>query len=204
VNYGTILIAAAAYALASAAATISLAEFVPRPDGAKPRGGYSAHVVCAFGAAIAGAALAARSMPGETLFVTCLAVVALAAVAYAGFFCDGAPVDVPLGALAIVSIASVIHGLWSPLVAALVTGTPFLVTAVVAPDKRSSLRDGAVAAIGGSILGLKFGVGATLLGSVAGAISFSTAATRLKSQSYAPYLACAFGIGIVAFAFFAT
>jgi ABC-type thiamin/hydroxymethylpyrimidine transport system permease subunit len=61
-----------------------------------------------------------------------------------------------------------------------------------------------VAAIGGSILGLKFGVGATLLGSVAGAISFSTAATRLKSHSYAPYLACAFGLGIVAFAFFAT
>jgi hypothetical protein len=204
VNSGTIVIAAIAYALVSAVATIALAEFVPRADGAKPRGGYSAHIACALGAAIAGAALAARGMPAETLFVTCLAVVALTAVAYAGFFCDGAPLDVPLGAFAIVAIASVIHGLWSPLVAALVTGTPFLITAFVAPDKRSLIRDGAVAAIGGSILGLKFGIGTTVLGAAVGAISFSTAATRLKTQSFAPYLACAFGIGIVAFALFAT
>ncbi|MBD5605682.1 MAG: hypothetical protein IAI48_11425, partial [Candidatus Eremiobacteraeota bacterium] len=179
--------------------TYSLAEFVPREGGIKPRGGFSAHAACALGAGIAGAAIAGRNVPIETLIVTCLAVAALAAVAYAGFFSDGIPLDVPIGALAIVVIASVIHGLYTPIFAAAVTGGPFLITALIAPDKRASLRDGTVAAIGGSILGLKFGVGATLLGSIAGVISFKAIASS-ASQSYAPYLASACGIAIVAYA----
>ena len=198
----SIALVAVVYAFASAAATLSVAEFIPRPDNLALKGGFSAHLGCALGAAVVGGAVAARSGSIETLVVTGIAVMVLAAAAYAGFCADGLPADIPFGALAIVLVAALAHGIYPSLWGAAFTGSPFLITALVARDKRGSLRDGAVAAIGGSILGINDGIGATILGSVIGAVTFKTTAVTAGARSFAPYIACTIGLGIVFFALF--
>jgi hypothetical protein len=192
---------ALSYATASAAGTLAVAEFGPRCDGAARTGDLSAHGACALGAGVVGAALATRIGALETLAVTGVAVAVLAASAFAGFRRNGLPPGIPLGALALVLAAALARGITPPFLAAAFAGAPFVITALVARDARGSLRDGAVAAIGGSILGISYGIGATIVGSIVGALALRTQ-PRVEGRSFAPYLACAIGLATVAFALF--
>ncbi len=194
----SIALVAAAYGGATLAATLAHAARDARPARADRT---SVQAACALAAAVVGAVLAGRGLALEPIAIAGVVTVLLGAVAAAGFCADGVPTDVVCGGLAIVLAAALVHGRAAPLIGAAVAGSPFVITSLLLPNNRGSLRDGAVAAIGGSLLGVPYGIATTIVGTIAGALAFSR--NPAGTRSFAPYLACAIGLGIAAFALFA-
>jgi hypothetical protein len=140
-------------------ASIAACERVsPLGDRAGTLGAETLRIVLCVAAAVVGATLVAHAAPPQTLFALAILCCALGATCFLTTFDAAVPPVVPGGALAILIGAALLSGDYGPLLSALATGTPFALTAFIAPKSGADWRDSLVAALGGAAFGLQLGI----------------------------------------------
>ena len=148
------------------------------------------------GCAVIGAFIATHVTQPDQIILYAIVLCALAAI-----WCTDArygivPDVFTLGPLALILFIALLHGQPLPFLYAAIPFVPFAVMAIVSKGRGLGWGDVKLAALGGAVLGIQTALLAFSAGCLVAVVYAYVRGRRTEPIAFAPYLACAIGIGI--------